>query len=229
MLRMVPQPIFEDRRDAGRRLGRALSHLRDRSPLVLGLARGGVIVAVEVAAQLDAELDVLVVRKLGAPQNPEVAIGAVTAEGGLFLDEDSIRMLRVSREYLDQEIRKQRQLAHERERRYRQGRARPVVAGRTVVLVDDGMATGASMIAAARSVREDARHLILAAPVGAPSTCAELRAEADEVLCLYQPDPFWAVGLFYRDFSEVTDAEVVQALNERVAGRAPSEPARPER
>jgi len=193
---------------------------RASEQLVLGLARGGVIVAAEVARALGLELDALVVRKLGAPQSEELAIGAVTANGGLYLNTELIRLLEVTPAYLQQEIDLQRRVALEREQRYRVGRPGPEIAGRHVILVDDGVATGATMVAAARSMRsQGAEYVQVAVPVGAPGICAEMQGQASDVVCLHQPDPFWSVGSFYEDFSQTSDDEVVQALG-RQAGVA---------
>jgi putative phosphoribosyl transferase len=214
MIHVLPRPIFADRRDAGRRQALA-SRAEPGEALVLGLARGGVLVAAEVARALSAPLDVLVVRKLGAPQSEELAIGAVTADGGLFLMDEIIRWLEIPPAYVEREVEKQRELASRREALYRLGRPGPQLAGRHVILVDDGMATGATMVAAARSVRQQGAAFVqVAVPVGAQGSCADLRGEADDVTCLHQPEPFWAVGFFYEDFSQVEDDDVLKALEE---------------
>src|SRR5687768_8466020 len=190
MIEALPRPFLIDRVDAGRRLAAALATPGDTDQLVLGLARGGVIVAAEVARGLGAELDALVVRKLGAPQSEELAIGAVTASGGLYLNADAIRWLEVSPAYLEQEIARQQQVANQREKLYRRGRPAPQIEGRHVVLIDDGMATGATMIAAARSVRrQGAAFVQVAVAVGAQGTCSEMKGEAHDVVCLHQPEP----------------------------------------
>jgi putative phosphoribosyl transferase len=210
------RPIFRDRRDAGERLATALLDYVDQSAMVLGLARGGVIVAAEVAAHLNADLDVLVVHKLGAPQSEELAIGVVTSQGGLYLNDEIIRWLEVRPEYVESEGARQQALAAQREFRYRQNRPMPDMTGRPVILVDDGLATGASMVAALRDVNErDPEIVVVAVPVGAPGSCGELHGLANDVVCLHQPEPFWAVGMFYLDFSEVSDDEVMQALQPR--------------
>lgn len=204
---------FRDRREAGRRLGDYLAQQEGENALVLGLARGGMVVADEVARRLNAELDVMVVRKLGAPYSEELAIGAVTANGGIYINENAVRLTGADREHLEREISKQRETARVREARYRQHDAAPTLEKRQVILVDDGLATGASMIAAARSARSrQPATLIIAVPVGAPESCREISGEADEVVCLLQPAYFDAVGMFYQDFSEVDDTEVEQVL-----------------
>lgn len=207
---------FENRIDAGRRLAAKLSRFRGERPLVLGIPRGGVPVAAEVARALDAELDVIVARKLGSPMTPELAIGAVTADGGLYVDHALVRDMGVTTAYLERVRGDEIAEARRRESRFRGGHAPLSIAGRTVILVDDGLATGATMRAAARSVRA-ARpsRLVIAVPVGAPETCAALASEADEVICLAQPWPFHAVGLHYADFGQTSDEEVERLLSHR--------------
>jgi predicted phosphoribosyltransferase len=186
--------LYHDRRSAGAALADALATYRGRDALVLDPG-GGVPVAAEVARILDGELDVVVARKLGAPGYPELAIGAVTANGGQFLNDDVIRELRVSQQYIENEIAAQMAEARSREIRFRGGRAAPSIAGRTVLVVDDGLATGATMRAAVRSVRKAApARLVVAVPVGSTQACEALRHEADQLLCLSEPEMFWAVG-----------------------------------
>lgn len=203
--------IFRDRHDAGARLAEHLLPYAARNTLVLGLARGGVVVAAEVAKVLQAALDVMVVRKLGAPNSRELAIGAVTADGGRYYNEALIRELAIPRAYVERVTGRELTAARRQEDELRE-RARPNVTGRTVFLIDDGLATGATMIAAARSVqaRYPAR-IVVAVPVAAQAPCEDLQSEADDVICLLKPEPFLAVGLFYQDFAQVADHEV-QAL-----------------
>lgn len=211
---------FADRREAGQRLAAALDQFRGQGAIVLGIPRGGVPVAAEVARALNAELDVIVARKLGSPHNPELAIGAATANGGRWLNDDIIRQLQVSPAYIAEITTREMAEAHRREHLFRGGREAPTLTGRTVILVDDGFATGATMRASARSVRtHDPARLVIAVPVGAPETCEELQGEADEVVCLATPSPFYAVGLFYRDFGQTEDEEVTRLLQE--GGRRP--------
>jgi len=211
-------PLFRDRPDAGVALAKRLAPYRGTHALVLGLPRGGVPVAAAVARALDAELDVVVSRKLGAPISAELAIGAVTANGGRFLNDDVIRMLNVSEAYLAAVTATQQAEARRRETLFRGSRPAPVIAARTVILVDDGVATGATMRAAVRSVRrQQPKRLVVAVPVGAPETCAALRAEVDELVCLHEPESFGAVGYYYEDFSQTQDSDV-QALLEEFAG-----------
>lgn len=212
--------LFRDRQDAGEALAQRLEHHRGAHPLVLGLPRGGVPVAAKVARALDADLDVVVSRKLGSPVSAELAIGAVTANGGRFLNDDVIRTLNVSEAYLTAVTATQQAEARRREALFRGSRPAPVIAGRTVILVDDGLATGATMRAAVRSVRQQQpKRLVVAVPVGSPEACAALRVEADEVVCLYEPSDFGAVGLYYRDFRPTQDSDV-QALLRESAGAA---------
>ena len=206
-------PIFRDRSDAGARLAERLGAYRRQNALVLGIPRGGVPVADAVARALEAELDVVVARKLGAPISPELAIGAVTADGGRYLNDEMIDVLGVSTDYVDRMTKMETAEAARRESRFRGEAAPPLVAGRTVIIVDDGLATGATMIAAARSVRaRKPSRLVIAAPVGSAEACAQLRGEADDVVCLWSLEPFWAVGVYYSDFGQTEDAEVERLL-----------------
>ncbi len=213
--------VFRDRRDAGRRLAERLEPFRAEHPVVVGIPRGGVPVAAEVARALGAPLDVAVVRKIGAPQNPEFAMGAL-AEGGVHvLSAKVVRAAGLS----DAELRAligdvERELA-ERVARYRGSRDPVEIAGRTVILVDDGLATGRSALAAVISLRKrGAARVILAVPVAAPASVEALRAEADEVVCVETPADLWAVGLWYEDFSQTADEEVAALLAEAAASRA---------
>ena len=215
-------PVFKDRADGGARLAERLSRYRSGDALVLGIPRGGVPVAAAVARGLGGELDIVVARKLAAPISPELAIGAVTADGGRFLNEAMIQELGVDDAYLAQVTRAQVADAKRREARFRGGTAAPRVTGRTVILVDDGLATGATMIAAARSVRaQKPARLVVAVPVGSREACRALEKEADEVVCLTTPDPFWAVGLFYEDFGQTEDGEVEQLLRDSRTNEPP--------
>ncbi len=215
---------FADRHAAGRELAKRLSSLAIEDPIVLGLARGGVPVAYEVAQALAAPLDVLVVRKIGAPGNPEYGIGAI-AEGDVrVLNEDAVRGLLVSVEELEAAVARERAEVDARVQRYRGGRPPIEVKGRTAIVVDDGLATGGTARAALRAVRaRDPRRLVLAVPVGAPETVESLREEADEVICLLVPELMWAVGLWYEHFEPTSDAEIAALL----AGSAADPPSRP--
>jgi predicted phosphoribosyltransferase len=207
--------LLRDRVQAGELLAGCLEQYRDRDVLVFGVPRGGVPVAAAVARALHAELDVVVARKLGAPGQPELAIGAVTANGGKFVDEEAVRMLGVSEDHLRKTTEAEMAEAHRREERFRGGRPAARIKDRVVIIVDDGLATGATMRAAARSVKgRGPAKLVLAVPVGSPQACAALRQEADEVVCPYQPDPFWAVGLYYQRFEPTQDEDVAAIIGQ---------------
>jgi putative phosphoribosyl transferase len=209
--------MFVNRDQAGRELAECLLHLAAVDPVVLGLPRGGVEVAARIAETLGAALDVLVVRKLGAPGQPELAIGAVT-DGDRpqqIFNEHVMRALGVSQEYIDLEI--QRQLAEVRRRQelYRGGRAGVPLQGRNVIVADDGIATGATVRAGIQALRQgDVGRLVLAVPVAPPETAQALQGEVDELVCLHTPAGFTAVGAFYADFSQTTDEQVIQLLDE---------------
>lgn len=216
-----PSGRFLDRRDAGRRLARLLERFREEHPVVVGIPRGGAPVAAEVARALDAPLDVALVRKLGAPQNPEYAIGAL-AEGGVqVLSRETVRMLGIPEAQLRHAIARVHDELDERLRRYRRGRSPVDLHGRTAILVDDGLATGRSAMAAIESLRRrGARRVILAVPVAAPDSANALRAHADEVVCVQTPADLWAVGYWYEDFAATGDEEVAELLAS--AARAPT-------
>jgi putative phosphoribosyl transferase len=208
---------FENREEAGRALALLLGRYVGRTDVVvLGLPRGGVPVAAEVAKALSAPLDVFVVRKIGAPGQPELAMGAIASGGVVVANRDVVRALGVSQELFDREAERERQELSRREQAYRGTRPPLGLEGNVAILVDDGLATGATIRAAARAARAlSPARVVIAAPVGAPDTCRELQAEADEVVCARTPEPFLAVGQWYRDFAQTTDAEV-RALLDRV-------------
>jgi putative phosphoribosyl transferase len=215
----VSETVFQDRREAGRVLGKlviSLSNLQDA--VVLGLVRGGVPVAFEVARACGLPLDILVVRKLGVPGQEELAMGAIASGGGMVLNEPIVRAWHVSEKKLERVIERERQEMDRREALYRRGRPAVEIAGRTVVLVDDGLATGASMRAAIRAVQGRARRVIVAVPVGARSAYEELAQQVDRVVCALVPEPLDAVSLFYREFGATTDEEVVELMNQGPRG-----------
>jgi putative phosphoribosyl transferase len=204
---------FEDRKDAGRSLVRHLSRYRGEDVLVLGIPRGGVPVAAEVARALGAELDVVVARKLGAPGQEELAIGAVTANGGEFVNAELVADLRVSDAYLAGVRREQIAEARRREARFRRGRVPLDLRGRVVLLVDDGLATGATMRAAVAACRgQGLRRLLVAVPVAPRETVEAFRREGVEIVAVLVPEPFFAVGAWYDDFAPTTDDEVCRLL-----------------
>jgi putative phosphoribosyl transferase len=211
---MRREPLFRDRHEAGRILAQyVIQSVLDAGPLVLALPRGGVPVGFEVAQALRAELDVFLVRKLGLPGQEELAVGAVASGGVRVLNEVLISELRLSRQLIDQITAREDRELKRREELYRQGGPPLPIRGRTIILVDDGLATGASMRAAARALRrQEPRRIVAAVPVAAPETCDEFRMVVDQIICAYTPEPFLAVGLWYEDFSQTTDDEVQQLL-----------------
>ena len=217
---------FRDRMDAGRRLGSRLGYLRGQDVVVVGLPRGGVPVAFEVARALQAPLDVLVVRKLGVPFQPELGMGAIGEGGVRVINPEVVEAAGVTGAEIARVEAAEQDVLERRVERFRGNRARVPLAGRTVVVVDDGIATGSTARAACLVARaEGAARVVLAAPVASPRTIEELRAEADEVVCLETPEWFVAIGEFYADFSQTPDAEVVSLLDRAAAGTATPFPA----
>lgn len=208
--------MFSNRVDAGRQLARSLQHLRGPDTVVLGLPRGGVPVAYEVASALDAPLDVIVVRKLGVPFQPELAMGAVGEEGVLVLNPEVVRLAHVGEAEMASVERRELAVVEDRAARFRAGRPRLPLDGKTALIVDDGVATGATARAACRVARElGAARVVLAVPVGPIHVEERFRDDADEVVCPSQPAEFYAVGQFYADFSQTTDDEVTGLLERR--------------
>lgn len=215
---------FRDREDAATRLAAALAHYRSAQPVVLAIPRGAVPMGRIIADALHGDLDVILVRKLGAPGNPEFAIGAVDEHGRVMLDEISVNRAGASRDYLQHEAKRQLALIRERRQLYTGGHAGIALAGRTVIVVDDGLATGATMLAALRAARAlRPARLVCAVPVGARESLAQVATVADEMVCLATPTPFGAVGYYYRAFDQVDDASVAEALQ---ASRDPAPPTR---
>jgi putative phosphoribosyl transferase len=208
--------IFRDRSDAGKQLSSKLGNLKGSDAVVIGLARGGVIVAAEVATALGLPLDLLIIKKIGAPENEELALGAVSEEGIGVFNDHLIAMLGVSKEYLRKEIEKKRELIKGARTSFLKGHPPVELDGKTVILVDDGIATGASMKAAIRVARaHKAKKVILAVPVAASESLKEMGSEVDEVICLHSPSNFYAVGAFYKQFPQVTDREVAALLQKQ--------------
>jgi predicted phosphoribosyltransferase len=206
--------LFTDRSEAGRVLAARLGRYAGRDDVVvLALPRGGVPVGYEVARALGAPLDVFLVRKLGVPGHEELAMGAIASGGVRVLNEDVIRALGLPPEAIDAVAEMEQAEMARREQAYRDGRPFPNVRDRIVILVDDGLATGSTMRAAVAALRQmGPGWIVVAVPVGAADTCRDLRSEADEVVCARQPEPFFAVGAWYRDFSQTTDEEVRELL-----------------
>ena len=216
---MMSAMQFADRRDAGRRLAAELLPLAKERPVVVALPRGGVPVAVEVARALDAPLDILAVRKLGAPGNRELGVGAVAEGGSAVLDSSSAEQLGLTSSVLDATLERETQELRRRVDRYRGERPPIAVRGRTVIVVDDGLATGLSDLAAIRALRKrEARRIVVAVPVGSRESIEMLGEEADQVLCLMIPDRLYGVGLWYEDFAPVSDEEVLALLEEAAGG-----------
>ncbi len=206
--------LFRDRRDAGRRLAEALRQY-DRAPdvQVLALPRGGVIVADEISRALGLPLDVLVTRKLGAPGNPELAMGALTETGYRHVNPNVIQQFGVSSAQLEAEVRRQQAEIDRQVSRYRHGHPLPSLSGKTVILVDDGLATGATFLASLAGLRSlAAPHLVAALPVAPPDARRQLQDKADTVVILHRPERFFAIGPFYEDFSQTEDDEVIACL-----------------
>jgi putative phosphoribosyl transferase len=211
--------LFRDRRDAGRQLAAALSDYAGRPDLVvLALPRGGVPVAYEVATALGAPLDVFLVRKLGVPGREELAMGAIASGGVRVVNDEVVRELGIPDELIDAVAAAELQELRRREQAYRDGRPAPPVRGKTVILVDDGLATGSSMRAAVEALRRvGPARIVVAVPVAAPEVCAEFEDLADDAVCARTPVPFRAVGLWYDDFSQTTDEEVRALLADAAA------------
>jgi len=211
---------FQNRLDAGRRLAQALKVYRQQQPVVFALPRGGVPVAAQVSAALAAPLDLVIARKVGVPFQPELAMGAI-AEGPepiVVRNEDVIALAGVDEAEFAAVCERERQEIERRRRRYLGDRAAVAVAGQTAIVIDDGIATGATMRAALRAIRaRKPKKLVLAVPVAPTSTLAQLRQEVDDVVCLEEHEPFGAIGMFYRDFHQVSDEEVVDLLARRQA------------
>jgi len=223
------QSAFRDRAEAGRRLAGRLSAYAGRPDvLVLALPRGGVPVAYEVARELEAPFDVFVVRKLGVPGYEELAMGAIASGGVCILNQDVLKRLTISRESIDAVVARERRELDRRERLYRGDRPAPEVRDRTVILVDDGLATGSTMRAAVKALRRrQPAKIVVAVPVAAPSTCREFQKLADACVCSATPEPFRAVGLWYENFDQVSDEDVCGLLAQPAGGPGDAGPVAP--
>ena len=222
--------MFRNREEAGRMLADELRQYRnDPTGLILALPRGGVAVGYQLSLALHLPLDVFMTRKIGAPDNPEYAIGAVAETGSLYLNQEAISSFGLSRHELERLIHVQEKEIARRKELYRQGRPLPQLTGRTVLLVDDGIATGSTFLASALAIRSlQPRRLVGVIPVGPPSTIREVRPHVDELVVLMTPEPFEAVGNFFVDFTQVEDRDVIQYLNlaeEAMLEHTPSSPA----
>ena len=217
--------LFQDRSNAGRMLASRLKQFANRPDVVvLALPRGGVPVGYEVAKDLNVPLDVFIVRKLGVPGHEELAMGAIASGGVLLLNNHVVRALGIPESVINSAAAKEERELERREREYRDGRSPLDVQGKTVILVDDGLATGSSMRAAVQALkRKGASHIVVAVPVASSRTCEEFEPEVDQVICAATPEPFWAVGQWYTDFSQTGDEEVRDLL--RRAANLPAEKA----
>ena len=216
--------LYDDRRQAGRVLAGELSEYTGRDDVVvLALPRGGVPVAYEVATRLRAPLDVMVVRKLGVPGREELAMGAIASGGVLFLNEELIDELGIPKNIVDAVVSSEAREVARRERAYRSDRPPVDVTDQTIILIDDGLATGSTMKAAVASLRRRGpKRIVVAVPIAAPSTCDELASDVDELVCAVTPEPFYAVGVWYDDFSQTTDDEVRELLETADGGSGPA-------
>ena len=207
--------LFKDRVDAGRKLAKELSKYANRSDvLILALPRGGVPVAFEVAKELNVKMDVFIVRKLGVPGNEELAMGAIASDNIRVLNEDVVRSFQIPERVIDMVAENELRELERRESTYRRDRPKPEISGSTVILIDDGLATGATMRAAAAALKtKNPAKIVVAVPTAAPDTCEFFGREVDEVICVATPEPFYGVGAWYGDFSQTTDREVCELLD----------------
>jgi predicted phosphoribosyltransferase len=212
--------LFADRVEAGKKLAEAMLKFKDKDVVILGIPRGGVVVANEVAKALGAPLDVVVTRKIEAPGEPEYALGAVTQEGDVIIDRQAAESLGATQEYLDDQVRKKREEVRERMERLRGNTPYPRLEGKVVVIIDDGIATGSSVGAAVMSVKKrHPKEIVVAVPVAPADAVETLAEQGAEVVCLETPGPFLAIGEFYRDFNQVEDLEVMRILAKAPPGR----------
>jgi len=204
---------FEDRFDAGERLAREVERRAGRPSIVLGIPRGGVVVGYVIAKRLNARLEVIIARKIGVPGNPELAVAAVAEDGEVAVEEEVATIYGVSYDYIERAAKKEAEEIRRRVEKFREGRELPEMSGKDVLVVDDGLATGTTMVAALKSVKKRMpRRLVAAAPVASMEAVMKVRSIADDVVVLSVPEEFYAIGEFYRDFSQVSDEEVMQYL-----------------
>ena len=215
MLTLVwPGSLFRDRLDAGRKLAELLTDFKGERCAVIAIPRGGVAIGYVVASELDAPLEVTVPRKIGAPGDPELAVGAVAEDGTIYVEESVAKTLGVRDEWIRMEAERELEEVKRRIAVYREGRPLPDLREYVVIIVDDGIATGATMIATARFLRKmGPRKVVIAVPVAPPEILPKLSSEADDVRCVATPSPFFAIGQFYRDFSQLSDSEVLEYLS----------------
>lgn len=207
--------VFLDRMDAGKKLSLELEKFKDENPLILAVPRGGVVTAYETIIKFHFQWDLIIPRKIGAPHNKEFAIGAVSSDGTYFIEENYANMLNVSEEYIQQEVASQIQEIKKRLKKYKESETFPDVKDKTIIIVDDGIATGFTIISAIKSVKKQgAKKIILAVPVSSQEAVSKLKELADEVICLLIPDVFYAVGLHYRNFEQTTDEEIFNIMKE---------------
>lgn len=207
--------MFLDRKDAGKKLSDKLDKFKNEDLIVLIVPRGGLEIAYDTVKKYNYEWDLIISRKIGAPNNKEVAIGAVSVDGSYFVSDYYVGVLDISEEYIEQEVSKQINEIKRRMKVYREKDAFPEVKDKTVIIIDDGIATGFTILAAIKSVKKQgAKKIILAIPVGPKETIEEFKEFADEIICLYVPDDFYAVGAYYMNFEQVTDEEVFKIINE---------------
>jgi putative phosphoribosyl transferase len=214
-LRRRKMTYFANRSEAGKGLSSTLANFAGKNAIVLAIPRGGVVVGFEIAKALNLPLDVIIPHKIGAPDNPELAIGAMTEDGTIIIDDNLVTYLGVSQNYIKEESERQKREIERRLKMYRQNESYPSLKGLEVILVDDGIATGSTMKAALASVKKrGAKTVTVAIPVGPPSTIKELKKQATRVVCLYTPEYFQAIGQFYKDFSQTEDEEVIRLLKQ---------------
>jgi len=206
--------LFKDRIQAGQKLAEKLLEYKDKDVIILAIPRGGVVVAYEIAKVLNAPLDLIIPRKIGAPYQPELAIGAVTQDGTIILNEDIISYLPIPENYIEAEAERQKKEIERRLIKYRGSAIEPKLENKIVIIVDDGIATGATMLAAIASIRKKKPLKIIAAiPVAPPESLEKIKEYADEIVCLQTPEPFFAIGQFYERFEQLEDEEVIDILN----------------